>query len=92
VERLRGELNQRDNEIESLKSSLLKSVTEAECTKGRLREVEYENIDPETQELREKMLVSLKNNKEALEQANDETDQLNQRLTRETSADRSLPG
>ena len=45
MERLRGELNQRDNEIESLRSSLLKSVTEAECTKGRLREVEYENID-----------------------------------------------
>ena len=45
VERLRGELNQRDDELESLKSSLLKSATEVECTRGRLREVEYENID-----------------------------------------------
>ena len=45
VERLRGELNQRDDELERLKSSLLKSVTEVECTRGRLREVEYENID-----------------------------------------------
>ena len=45
VERLREELNQRDDEMESLKSSLLKSVTEAECTRGRLREVEYQNID-----------------------------------------------
>ena len=45
VERLREELNQRDDEMESLESSLLKSVTEAECTRGRLREVEYQNID-----------------------------------------------
>ena len=45
VERLREELNQRDDEMGSLKSSLLKSVTEAECTRGRLREVEYQNID-----------------------------------------------
>ena len=45
VERLTEELNQRDDEMESLKSSLLKSVAEAECTRGRLREVEYENID-----------------------------------------------
>ena len=45
VERLREELNQRDNEIESLKSAVLKSVTEAEFARGRLREVEYENND-----------------------------------------------
>jgi len=45
VERLRAELNQRGDEIESVKSSLLKSVTEVECMRGRLREVEYENID-----------------------------------------------
>ena len=45
VERLREELYQRDDEIESLKSSLLKKVTEAECAIGCLREVEYENID-----------------------------------------------
>ena len=45
VERLREELNQRDNEIESLKRAVLKSVTEAEFTRGRLREVEYENND-----------------------------------------------
>ena len=30
---------------ESLKSDVLKSVTEAEFTRGRLREVEYENND-----------------------------------------------
>ena len=45
VESLRGELNQRDDELESLKSALLKSVTEAECTRGHLRETEHENID-----------------------------------------------
>ena len=45
VERLREELNQRDNEKEILKSAVLKSVTEAEFTRGRLREVEYENND-----------------------------------------------
>lgn len=45
VERLREQLNRRDDEMESLKSSLLKSVTEAECTRSRLREVEYENIE-----------------------------------------------
>ena len=45
VERLREELNQRDDEIESLKSSLLKKATEAECMRGRIREVEYENVD-----------------------------------------------
>ena len=45
VESLRGELNQRDDELEGLKSALLKSVTEAECTRGHLREAEHENID-----------------------------------------------
>ena len=79
------------------KDFLKRTIAVAECNfdkeKGLLeRSTQLENKLPETQEVREKMLVSLKNNKEALEQANDETDQLNQRLTRETSADRSLPG
>ena len=45
VERFRGEVNQRDDEVESLKSSLGKSVNEVERTRSRLREVELENID-----------------------------------------------
>ncbi|KAJ7384552.1 hypothetical protein OS493_021183 [Desmophyllum pertusum] len=39
--KLREELNQREDEIESLK----KSVNEGECTKSRLKDIEHENID-----------------------------------------------
>ncbi|XP_078365626.1 uncharacterized protein LOC144649873 isoform X1 [Oculina patagonica] len=45
LDRLRGELNQRDDEIESLKTSLGKILNEEECTRRRLRDLEHENID-----------------------------------------------
>ena len=45
LDRLRGELNQRDDEIESLKSSLGKTVNEVERTRSRLRDAEHENVE-----------------------------------------------
>ncbi|XP_078364054.1 uncharacterized protein LOC144648304 isoform X1 [Oculina patagonica] len=45
LDRLRGELKQRDDEIESLKTSLGKSVNDGEYTRSRLRDLEHENID-----------------------------------------------
>ena len=45
LDRLRGDLNQRDDEIESLKSSLGKTVNEVERTRSRLRDVEHENVE-----------------------------------------------
>ena len=91
IDDLRVELKQERIENDDLK----RAITVTECNvnkeKGLLeRSTQLEKRLHEAKELTEKMLVSLKNNKEALEQANSKIDELNQRIRREISNNECL--
>ena len=86
IDDLTVELKQERIENEDLKSAITVTECNANKEKGLLeRSTQLEKRLHEAEESREITLVSLKNNKEGLEQANSKIDELNQRLKRQIS-------
>ena len=88
---LTAELKQERLDKDFLKRAITVTESNVNREKGLLeRSAQLEKQLQEMQELREKTLASLRNDKEALEQANDKIDELNQRLKREISDNECL--
>ena len=84
IDDLTVELKQERIENDNLKRAITVTECNANKEKGLLeRSTQLEKRLHEAEELREITLVSFKNNKEALEQANSKIDELNQRLKRQ---------
>ena len=91
IDDLTVELKQERMENDDLKRAITVMECNANKEKGLLeRSTQLEKRLREAEELREITLVSFNNNKEALEQANNKIDELNQRLKREISNNECL--